>query len=342
MDSSITSSPTAYFRLNKQCKLKKRSIVLCFAMLIYGYSHAHEQTNPSFTKPSKAHDANSVVYVTDLNRRLSQCQLINNVIWNCNTVDANYLGPQYLAIDSRFNRLYITDNWASKILVCAIDKNSGSLSDCKDAGGTFNNPSGIAVNTQRSLLYVTDNSSLSKCNFDNQGLISNCSKQTINYDVAYSNFRLNAVGNTLYFASINTNSIIRCKINTKGDVSDCAPTGSNFYQPNGIDFDVMEQHAYISNAQNSSITVCKIKNKGTLDECQETNKLQVGWPNNVVMNKKSNVLYIPDNTGQPGSSMVSMCDITSGSGNPSNCGSADNYGDPGFINPTDMAFYPLY
>lgn len=193
-------------------------------------------------------------------------------LFNCNlSLEGSLLGQMGNAIYE--SNLYLVDYNNSRIMKCLIESNN-QLQNCNvaldnnsiESGLSLNNPSTITFFESYAYIANSRQSNVIKCSVSVvDGKLENCSQTGSNTAwVSAINFN----NNTAYisnWASDNNNSIIKCNVESNGDLINCLPAGVDSYHPSGIIF--YNGYAYIANTGNKNVLACKIAENDSLSGC---------------------------------------------------------------------------
>ncbi len=150
-----------------------------------------------------------------------------------------------------------------KVLLCLVTP-AFMLFGCSNGG----NSSSVSNISRAYVTNVQDNT-ISICNIDGNGNLSNCQKDTAEGKLSSPDGVL-INKNNIFIANLLTNSITICALNTNGGLTNCINNREEgiIYKPYGQA--IYNSYYYVTNS-NNTIAICKIGTDGNLSACKLDN-----------------------------------------------------------------------
>jgi 6-phosphogluconolactonase (cycloisomerase 2 family) len=236
------------------------------------------------------------------------------------------------------------------VSLCAVNRNSGTLSDCSNSDGDgtaiFNGPLGFSLDPSGTHAYIPsiNSSSVTSCNVEQStGKLTGCLNTgnpgdfTTPIDIVF-----NAAGTRAYISNTFIGTVSLCSVNTStGALSGCVNADSDgtaiFAGPALMNMNASGSRLYVSNnnlGTGTSVSICSINLiTGKLYGCSDSGVGSIfGSPVSVTLNAANTILYVSNNSA----ATVSSCSINSNTGRLNACVNSDGDGSAIFSGPAGV------
>jgi YVTN family beta-propeller protein len=188
--------------------------------------------------------------------------------------------PAYATVNSKTNIIYIS--YPTSNFILAVDLNNGSI----NAKIRANTPGNIVVNSVTNKVYVSSSDGIVEIDgSDNQYVVIN-----IGLPRSGGSVEVNTTTHLLYTTCFG-HDIMTVIDPAKQAIDEKIPVEKN---PKGVAFDTRGHKIYVANRDSNSVSIIDSNSKKLIDTLDlSSSRSEYGaWPEIVVTNAKSNLLYV--------------------------------------------------